>query len=87
MKNLYYKLKGHFPYYINHLIVAILLGIVTISPIAGAMFYAGREIRDWEKNGNFAPGRFDHQGFWWPFIPLLIADLIFKAWILLTFIV
>lgn len=27
----------------------------------GAAFYAGREIRDWEKLG-----RFDRPGFWWP---------------------
>jgi hypothetical protein len=55
------KIGSFLPYYINHAIIAALIGLATGEPLCGALFYAGREVRDWQK-----AGRFDHRGFWWP---------------------
>ena len=58
-----FKYKTGFPYYINHLIIALVIGFVFQNFFVGAAFYIGREIRDWEKLGHF-----DHKGFWWPVV-------------------
>lgn len=42
---------------------------VAATALPGLFFYAGREFRDWEKGHNFASGRFDQKGFWWPVLP------------------
>ena len=63
-------------YYHKHLLVAVLISIATLSPTAGAMFYAGREVRDREKLG-----RWDWRGLLYPVIglsPLWIIEIAFK---------
>lgn len=65
------RLGRIFPHYgVAHLTVALGVGLVTGAPICGAAFYAGREIRDWQK-----AGRFDHRGFWWPVVPCLALEV------------
>jgi len=59
------------PYYINHLIIALLIGILFFNFMVGAAFYAGREIRDWEKIGEF-----DHKGFWFPVIGCIVLQVL-----------
>ena len=54
-------LGGVLPYWMNHVIVAFVVGLIFGGPAYGFLFYAGREIRDWEK-----AGRFDRPGFWAP---------------------
>jgi len=56
-----------FPYYINHLLIAVVLSLIFGTPLAGMFFYVGREIRDWEKEGYF-----DHKGFWTPVVPTFV---------------
>jgi len=59
------------PHYINHLIIACCISYVFQEPLMGVAFYAGREIRDWEKLANFDLSGFDYPGFWVPAIPLI----------------
>ena len=67
-----FKFDTGLPYYINHLLIALLIGTVFgLNYFVGAAFYAGREIRDWEKLG-----RFDHKGFWWAVIPCIAIEII-----------
>lgn len=84
---IYNGLKQRFeavvPHYIAHLMVSLLIGLVTLSPIAGGMFYAGREWRDWEKSHGFAPGGFRWDDFLWPFLPALALDIALKVWLYL----
>lgn len=65
------KLKTGLPYYINHLIISIIIGLIFSNFIVGASFYIGRELRDWEKIG-----KFDHKGFWIPTIGCIVLQLI-----------
>ena len=66
------KLKTGLPYYINHLIISLAIGAVFFNFMVGASFYAGREIRDWEKLGSF-----DHRGFWFPVIGCVALHILF----------
>ena len=65
-----FKYKTGFPYYINHLIIALVIGFVFQNFFVGAAFYVGREIRDWENLGHF-----DHRGFWWPVVACFALQL------------
>tara|TARA_R110000751_G_scaffold281362_3_gene383897 strand:+ start:884 stop:1117 length:234 start_codon:yes stop_codon:yes gene_type:complete len=66
-----FKIKTGFPYYINHLVIALIIGFIFQNFFVGAAFYIGRELRDWEKLGHF-----DHKGFWWPVVACTILQLI-----------
>lgn len=61
----------------SHTLLSILIGIITLSPIAGGAFYSGREHAQWE-----ILGYFDHKGFWYAVIPAVILDIAFKYFIL-----
>ena len=63
------------PYRIEHLLAACLLSVVFMTPVAGVLFYLGREIRDREKLG-----RWDWPGLLWPVVPLAPL-LAFEWWI------
>ena len=67
------NIKTAFPYFINHLIIALTIGFVFQDFFVGAAFYTGREIRDWQKLGYF-----DHAGFWWPVLPCVGIELAIK---------
>jgi hypothetical protein len=67
-----FKFRTGLPYYINHLVIALVIGTVFgFNYFVGAAFYTGREIRDWEKLGYF-----DHKGFWWPVIPCTTIEVV-----------
>ena len=59
------------PYYINHVIIAMIIGGVFGNFLVGVVYYVGREMRDWEKLGHF-----DHKGFWWPFVVCGLAVIV-----------
>jgi cytochrome bd-type quinol oxidase subunit 2 len=71
-----FKYNTGLPYYINHLIIALFIGIIFGNLFAGATFYIGREIRDWEKLGHF-----DHKGFWIPVIPCIVLQILYSQFI------
>jgi hypothetical protein len=66
------KIKTGLPYYINHLIISLIIGISFGNLIVGASFYIGRELRDWEKLGSF-----DHKGFWFPVVGCAVPHILF----------
>lgn len=68
------------PYYIKHLAIASAISIITLTPSAGAWFYAGREVRDWEKGHKYK--WFDHKGMWWPFIPWFSLEVAWKYYLI-----
>jgi hypothetical protein len=65
------KLNTGLPYYINHAIIAVVIGFIFGNFFVGAAFYVGRELRDWEKLGYF-----DHPGFWWPIVTCVSLESI-----------
>ena len=68
-----FKINTGYPYWMNHLLIALAMGALLGNFFIGAAFYAGREIRDWEK----LPDRgFDHPGFWAPVIPCVILQTV-----------
>lgn len=66
-----FKIKTGFPYYVNHLIIALAIGFVFQNFFVGGAFYVGRELRDWEKLGHF-----DHKGFWFPVVACFLLQTI-----------
>ena len=64
------RLAHLLPYYINHLVIACVLSLVTQTPLAGAFFYIGREVRDREKLGYW-----DWRGLLWPVVPLVALEI------------
>lgn len=73
-------------YWHKHLLVSILIGLLTLSPIAGGTFYLGRELRDVEKSHKWNWSKFDHKGLWWPLIPMIIADVVLKVFLVWQFV-
>ena len=69
LKGLLYLDTG-LPYYINHLLIALVIGLIFQNFFVGGSFYAGREVRDWQKLGHF-----DHKGFWWPVVACTVVEL------------
>lgn len=69
-------------YYHKHLMVACVLSLVTLTPLAGAFFYVGREVRDLEKLHDWNMAGFDWRGFLWPVVPLVCLDVALRitAW-------
>ena len=69
-----FKIRTGLPYWVNHILVALAIGLVMGQGfLYGAMFYAGREFSDWEKLGYF-----DHKGFWAPVISSVIAQIVWE---------
>lgn len=73
-------LDARVPHYVVHMGVGCAIGAGLTcagigSPIAGAAFYLGRELRDWEKSCGFAPGGFAWRDFLWPTVPCVVAEL------------
>ena len=72
-------------YHHEHLFWGLVLSIVFLMPGAGAMFYLGRELRDWEK-ANYTPENprtiwsWDKKGLLWPFIPMMAWHGLFVWW-------
>jgi hypothetical protein len=66
-----FKFNTGLPYYINHVIIALIIGASFGIFTVGAVYYVGREMRDWEKLGYF-----DHKGFWWPVVVCSVADIL-----------
>ena len=69
-----FKLDTGLPYYVNHTLIGIAIGLLFQNMFVGASFYAGREIRDWEKLGHF-----DHRGFWWPVAACVLIETLCMA--------
>ena len=73
-------------YFHKHLLAGFLISVITLMPGAGAMFYLGREIRDWQKGGIYPtgnprnPGAWDRKGLLWPFVPLMVWHGLFMWW-------
>ena len=72
-------MNSPFPYYINHLIIAVAISAAAwfagLTPIlAGAAFYLGREIRDREKLGFW-----DWRGLLFPVVPLVVAEILWHS--------
>ena len=75
------KLANLFPYYVNHLVIAVAMSLA-VSFIAGipmawpgAAFYAVREVIQRERYGYW-----DWPGLLWPVVPLAAAELGLVAW-------
>lgn len=75
-------------YYHKHLMIACAISALTLTPLAGAMFYLGREVRDWQKGLaargvplTFANLRLaDWPGLLWPLVPLVALDACMRDW-------
>mgnify|MGYP003650746398 CR=1 FL=1 len=65
------KFNTGLPYYINHLLISLVIGAAFCNFMVGASFYTGRELRDWEKLGSF-----DHKGFWFPVVGCIVLHVI-----------
>lgn len=69
------RVLSPFPYYINHLVVACVISAAAVGltwqiegVLAGAAFYAAREVWQWRRH----PKRwFDWKGLLWPVVPLV----------------
>lgn len=68
-------------YFHRHLLVASALSLLTLTPLFGAAFYLGREIRDWEKGTNYT--WFDWRGLLWPAVPWVAIDFYLRDWVAL----
>jgi len=66
-----FKLDTGLPYWVNHILVAVVIGLALNNFLCGAFYYVGREMRDWEKLGYF-----DHPGFWAPVIVCSILEVL-----------
>lgn len=75
MKRLYARLSALIPYPYSHLLVASLIACVTLSPMAGAMFYVGREVRDLQKQHDWNMAGFDWPGFLWGVVPMAALEI------------
>lgn len=63
-------IRTPWPYWLDHLLVAAAISLVLQEPLAGALFYAGREVRDREKLG-----RWDWPGLLAPVVPLTLLEI------------
>ena len=82
MKNKYLKVveffKKHTPYWMAHAVVALVLSIVFQHWMIGISFYAGREIRDWEKLHDWKLSGFDWKGLLAPIVACLLYHILTK---------
>lgn len=76
MKRIYKILSEKTPYWVAHGLVAIAISLLTGFWLAGTIFYAGREIRDWEKLHNWKLAGFDWKGFLAPLVTSIILYFI-----------
>jgi hypothetical protein len=70
-----FSLRTGLPYWANHVWISVLIGLLLGNFLCGATFYVGREIRDWEKIGNF-----DHLGFWPPVGVCVALETIWRVY-------
>lgn len=66
------QVRTGLPYWVNHIVIALAIGWAFGNLWVGASFYAGREIRDWEK---LEPRHFDQKGFWAPVLACAAIEL------------
>ena len=57
---------------------ASLIACVTLSPLAGAMFYVGREVRDLQKQHDWNMAGFDWPGFLWGVVPMAALEAVLR---------
>lgn len=67
-------------YYHKHLLIACAISLLTLSPIAGAMLYVGREHHTWEAAGKKG---WDKHGLLWPLVPLGLLHIVWELLVII----
>jgi len=86
MKNLIQKIDKALPYWVEHILIGLLIqlaislltGSLIFGAVVGASFYFFRELWQYFVQGKTHNGKYDHLGWIAPFVAIVIVTLILK---------
>lgn len=86
MKKLIKKIDKSLPYWVEHILIGLLIhfgiflltGSLIFGAVVGASFYFFRELWQYFVQGKTHNGKYDHVGWIAPFVAIVIVTLILK---------